>query len=291
MKELADNTYPFRQTAPDGWYLHALIGYVAGFQKNTSVSAVAGLNESIDNVAYNVSSGVKYSNGFGAIVGATLYLNKNSKMSLFVSPEFFYSRLNLQQQSFSYNTGQEAIVSTAGAGTGVVPQVFKVPASLHVNTRNMYGFNFRFGLTFVNTVSIFGKASIGGLDHVVESSLNLNQTDWSIFNTLSSVERAAQITNVKTSWNNKNGNYYIGNTSTSKRKAQLMYGVGIGVETSFWNHHVLIRLDYDYYMSNGTVQLNNIFNRYATNNANTDRNRWKIKSRFSVFKITFGTSF
>ena len=285
MQALADGTNPFKNKSPDGWYLYAMGGYTVSFQKKTIISAIATeAATQISGLEMTTSHGLKKGNGFGFTVGAKIYLNTHKTLALFISPEFFYNSANLAENAFVYQTSQTGYLENVITKQRNQYQI-DVPSSLTADAKHMYGFTFRLGFTVYNSLSFFAKASLGGISHVINSAIYVNNATWP--ENFTDYHKQT----ITTQWNTPDASNYIKQSDTQKGKTLLLYGVGGGIELSLWNQHFLIRLDYDHYFGNGTFTINKIYARKESENSTATGDAWKIKNSFGILKLTFGFSF
>ena len=239
----------FLKETPDKFYTYALLGYSVSLSNTLKINAMSG--SKVDNDFPTLSSSAaKKGVGFNFIVGSKIYLNNNKFAAVFVAPEFFYNKMNgANEGEFNYNSKHMA--STIPVGEQEPQEVsVETPTKMSVQTRDMFGGSVRLGFTMLNTVSLFGKASIGGTRYRVKSSLDFNNTDWAGAG-ISDPDAQQEI--IDEQWTDQSSRYYINTKDgSSLSKTILTYGLGFGVELNFFNQHLIVRADQDWWFGSGT---------------------------------------
>lgn len=294
---------PFYKQTTDKWYLYAL----ASLSANVPLSS-SHLNPRADNIEVganameekSINTPFKYS-GIGVTAGGKFYISNEPQ--LFVSPEFFYSKLDVGTTESVYTT-KHMQYGVAGYGphdTTTATQYYPVYLPVYIQTKpkDMFGGTLRGGITFANTFSLFVKGSIGGMRSDFALTPNANSIDWSNgFANLSSQQRS----DIIESLSNERSDAYAGE-EFHKNKMSVLYGVGLGAELTLWDQHVIVRLDYDHYFTNSTITLNGSAYPRATaqvNNVSIDSDgtrisssgrEWKNKMHFGIIKFSVGVGF
>lgn len=296
-----------RVKRPDPWYLYAAFGYTLGLPKSLEASAVWDNTETQDERYNSISaSGTSRINGWGFTAGIKKYVNRNV-FAFYIALETFYNRLSLNDLSFQYNTKQQALFYNTSEPIPVAPgwavyqTNIKIPATINIAPKSVFGGSMRIGLTLINLVSIFGKINIGGMNYMITSSINFN--DFSMSDVVSGAgTKNAQIKERLV----KDWEYMYKNASETFKSMAFTYGFGGGVELTLWNQHLLIRVDYDQYFTSNTISVNKLFARATNGTIQGDAdaldtqdkitskdygNKWKIKNSFGILKLVVGVSF
>ena len=272
----------FQKETPDKFYTYALGGYSVSLSNTLKINAMSGTRVDYDFPTLS-SSAVKKGVGFNFIVGSKIYLNQN-KFAVFIAPELFYNKLNdANNNEFGYNS--EHIASFVPTGQQAPQEVsIKTPTKMSIQTKDMFGGSIRLGFTMLNTISLFGKASIGGTRYNINSSLNLNGTDWA---GAGIVDPNMQQEIIDEQWTDPTSRYYINTKNgSSLSKTILTYGLGFGIELNFFNQHLIIRADQDWWFGSGTFLTGSGFSVKAD-----ERTTFRIRNKFSTTKITIGIAF
>ena len=273
---ILDNLF---KTTPDRIYVYALAGYSITLSNHFNINAVHSSNITPDYQSFNpLSFSVnKKGSGFVFIIGTKIYLNK-SKFAVFLAPELFYNKLNLNDSNFSYNSAHDYNIA-AQDGVGIESK--NIPATMGVKTKDMYGASLRVGFTLFNAISLYGKASIGGLRNSIINNLHINSIK-------DLDERIIE------QWTNPENVNYISSTSQNQNKTSLFYSFGGGIEVGLLNQHIIFRLDYDYCFANSVLSTDVNFSRISKSKRGdnpTEGTKWRIKNNFGIVKFTAGFAF
>ena len=294
---------PSYKTTTDKWYLYTLASISA-----TIPGASSRLNPHMDNIETgattteekSIHTPFKYS-GMGFTVGGKFYFSEEPQ--LFISPEFFYSKLDLGVTESMYTT-KHMQYGVAGYGTNDTTTATKyypvnLPVYVQIKPKDLFGGTIRGGVTLANMFSVFAKVSIGGMRSNFALTPNANSIDWN--NGLANLT-TQQRADVLTSLTNEQSAAYAGE-EFHKNKMSVLYGIGLGAELTLWNQHLIIRADYDHYFTNSTITLNGTAYPRSTAQVNkvsadSDGTRttssgreWKNKMHFGIIKFSIGVGF
>ncbi|GEM_PF-5876589 len=315
---------PFYQKKNDSWYVYALINYGVSSKGNLELSAQQDQQETSTAKTSSISSKTGWEgSGFGFTAGLKTYLTK-THVSIFLSPEVFYSNLNLNQNSVVYNSKQwsdaVAVINKDGVATSYGAS-YILPVEVSIKPQYIFGGSVRIGLTFLNTISVFGKASIGGTKSSLSLKPRSDLIDWdshfgenvseklkndTINNVVADItnpylERYDPETDAFITTNEANPTF-LKNEEYSN-KLSLTYGLGVGAEVTLWNQHLVMRVDYDHYFVSGSISTKGT--KYPRMEAQTQTvsasntgitnidsgTKWKAKNNFGMFKFSVGVSF
>lgn len=272
----------FQKETPDKFYIYALGGYSVSLSNTLKINAMSGSKVDYDFPALS-SSAAKKGVGFNFVVGSKIYLNQN-KFAVFIAPELFYNKLNgANNNEFDYDSKHTASFIPYGQQNPQEVSV-KTPTKMSVKTKDMFGGTVRLGFTMLNAVSLFGKASIGGTRYGINSSIDINNADWS---GAGINDKNMQQEIIDEQWTDSESKYYINTKNgSSLSKTALTYGLGFGIELNFFNQHLIIRADQDWWFGSGTFLSGSGFS------IKTDeKTTFRIRNKFSTTKITVGIAF
>ena len=303
IKSIADYlAHPFRQTEPDLWYVYALGGYAVSTPFDITISSV---NSSSDIGSDYMNADFNWKTGGASIIsGFKVYLSQ-TKIAVFIGPEFFWTKLNMKTTKTSYQSYQTVSLPVTNTGTAVESGIFSdmkefqqnVPVIMQTTPKDIIGGSLRLGLTFFNTFSVFGKANFGVLRSDIALSPDLDNITWKAPFAGSSKHQNSAMNKWKNAESTKLKNEYYGS------KSSFTYGFGAGIEFSMWNEHLTFRVDYDHYWTNGTFSLYGTQYQRASSVSNTTATtgladgesntgiKWKAKTNFGTIRISAGISF
>jgi len=260
-----------QKDAPDDWYLYFDFGYSLschGVLKNSSVYSVNGRNDGL--YSQKTSNEMK-GGGFDFKTGLKVYVTSlnNGKNSFFISPEFFYSREIINNNSINYQSRQKAYVNPSSKVD------FAIESSMNIDARDIYGFALRTGITLKNMFSFYTKFSLGGLKYHVTNNVNpmMYNVDWK--GIVDPKDRQEILDQLKS-------------LHKTMSKTSFLYGIGFGAEVAPFNQHLLFKIEYNFYFSNGTYAVDKTFARYASNDSGI---KWRVNGYFSEIKATVGIAF
>ena len=269
---------PFAKTTPDGWYVYALGSFAFLSPSNLSIKALDA-NNNVTNYGIVSDSAIntRWASGdFGGILGAKFYLNRN-KVAAFIAPEMFYSSTNLSSGNTVYNSKQHInnYVDPVDQRTGID---LNLPVDLFLKPKSVFGGSLRFGVTFLNTISVFTKVNLGAMLANINVSSRANAIDWDAIGIVDPDTRAKIIDE----YSQKGAERY--------NKLLLMYGFGCGIELTAYNQHLILRLDYDYNIIDSVFKLNGTAYGRITDGTQKldDGDKWKTKIRFGTIKLSIG---
>ncbi len=270
---------PFMKTTPDGWYVYALGSFSFSTPSELSINALdANGNRTEYGIVSAATTNTRWSGGnFGGTLGMKAYFNKD-KVAVFISPELFYSNLNINSGNTVYNSRQH-IDSYVDPTTGKAGIDLNLPVDLSLKPKSIFGGSLRLGTTFFNTISVFGKVNLGAMLANISVSPRADAIDWETIGPDISKETREAIENE-----------YRSRRSEAYNRLFLMYGFGCGVEFTAYNQHLIIRLDYDYNFVNEVVHLNGTAYRRITDGSQRldDGDKWKMNVHFGTIKLSVG---